>query len=180
LTDVEAGNAALQLRGNQSSSTSLEVPSALEDTNGEQIQQESVTHRYHAESPQRYFKADGLLEDLVAFRNVVLIFHGPVTSTLDSEEAKSRKAFTRERCEKISALGPDGVLSWALTLAPHLWDPGVMGREVFDYLLKEADTKEGRVWSARVCGMLLAVGAGQLKQKSHEYQEFLKGSFQAL
>lgn len=109
-------------------------------------------------------------------RNVVLIFQGPTTSTFDSEEAKSRKALTRERCEKLKALGPDGVLSWASTFAPHLWEPGSMGNELFNQLLQIAEPNQGYMCSAGVYDMLRALRTEELLQESREYQHFLKGS----
>lgn len=155
----------------------MEVPSALEDTNRDQIQQESVTHRYHAESFQRYMKTDELFEDLLAFRkNVVLIFHCPVTSAFDSEEAKSKKALIRERCRKIKALGPDGVLSWASTFAPQLWEPGSMANELFNQFLQNMEPSKGYICSAGVYDMLRALRTEELLQDSEEYQHFLKGS----
>ncbi len=86
------------------------------------------------------------------------------------------KALTRERCEKIRALGPDGVLSWASTFAPHLWEPGLMGNEHFNQLLQYEEPIQGYMCSAGVYDMLLALRTDEMLQESHEYQHFLKGS----
>jgi len=64
------------------------------------------------------------------------------------------KALTRERCEKIRALGPDEVLSWASTF---VWKPGLMGNELFNQLLQNEEPIQGYMCSAGVYDMLLAL-----------------------
>ena len=53
-------------------------------------------------------------------KNLALVFEGPKVSVLNSEELVSKNKKTQQRCERIRQLNPDGLLSWAVSLAPTI------------------------------------------------------------
>ncbi|CAI7622815.1 unnamed protein product [Penicillium pancosmium] len=71
-------------------------------------------------------------------RNLVLIFMGPTTFTLDSQQVKARNKQTKMRCETLKSQHAHVVLMWAMTLQPSSWKTsGGMNDKTFAFLIEE-------------------------------------------
>ena len=76
-------------------------------------------------------------------KNLVLIYLGPDESALDTTKVRTRKAKTRNRCEKLRAQSPHLILMWVMTLQPSAWiHPTVMADSTFDFLIEELKADE--------------------------------------
>lgn len=71
-------------------------------------------------------------------RNMVLIFMGPKTSNLDSNQVKTRNKHTEMRCKTLRSQHGHFVLMWAMALPPSTWKAsGGMTDKTFDFLVED-------------------------------------------
>lgn len=71
-------------------------------------------------------------------RNMVLIFMGPKTSNLDSDQVKTRNKQTEMRCEILRSQPSNAILMWAMTLQPSAWKTsGGMTDKTFSFLIED-------------------------------------------
>ena len=118
------------------------------------------------------------LEDRVIFgRNIVYFFNGHRDSVVDSDATKTRKQLTRERCERICTLSPDGLISWAVAFMPTIWTANLMSKDIFSYIFEHIEPDDCRVWPPEIYDILSGLGAEEPLQGSQKYHEFLKGKF---
>jgi hypothetical protein len=110
-------------------------------------------------------------------RNIKLFFEGPKDSRIDSETTKGRKKLTRERCERICSLSPDGLISWAVAFAPSLWTANLMSNDTFDCVEEQIEPPSAMTWPSEVYNILSTLGDEEPLQASEKYHEFLKGKF---
>jgi hypothetical protein len=110
-------------------------------------------------------------------RNIKLFFGGPQDSAIDSDTIKARKRLTRERCECICSLSPDGLISWAVAFAPSLWTANLMSNKTFDCVEELIEPQCPVVWPSEIYDILSALGDEDPLRGSHKYHEFLKGKF---
>lgn len=109
--------------------------------------QESEVHRSKVQSSRSDLLATCRLRHPSVFRrNIVLIYEGPKTSRFDSEDSKLRKESTRKRSKLIRDLKPDGVISWAIALAPTLWAGGSMASDLFTCILDSVEPEVVQRW----------------------------------
>lgn len=109
--------------------------------------QESEVHRTKVRSSRSDLLATCRLRHPSVFRrNIVLIYEGPKTSRFDSEDSKLRKESTRKRCKLIRDLNPDGVISWAIALAPTLWAGGSIASDLFTCILDSVEPELVTRW----------------------------------
>jgi hypothetical protein len=106
-----------------------------------------------------------------------LFFEGPKDSRIDSETTKGRKKLTRERCERICNLSPDGLISWAVAFAPSLWTANLMSNNTFDCVEEQIEPQSPMTWPPEVYDILRTLGDEEPLQGSQKYHEFLKGEF---
>jgi hypothetical protein len=119
------------------------------------------------------------LERPVVFRrNIAMIFTGPKDSEFDSSDTRARKAVTRQRCERIRKLSPDGVVAWAASYTPTSWAAGCMGKDIFECLIEDIEPDLAQGWPAVIQETVqkLRVEDGSL-QSSVEYGEFARGEW---
>ncbi|KAG9228939.1 hypothetical protein BJ875DRAFT_216585 [Amylocarpus encephaloides] len=117
------------------------------------------------------------LEDRVIFgRNIVYFFNGQRDSVVDSDATKTRKQLTRERCERICTLSPDGLISWAVAFKPTIWTANLLSKETFDYLLDHIEPDNDHVWPADIYHILSGLGAEEPLRESYKYHEFVKAA----
>lgn len=122
--------------------------------------------------------ANAKLTDRKIFaRNIVYFFNGQQDSIVDSEATKARKKLTRERCERIRTLSPDGLISWAVAFMPTLWTANMMSKGTFDYILDHIQPNEYQLWPPDIYRILSGLGAEEPLRESPKYQCFLKGKF---
>lgn len=88
-----------------------------------------------AQSEIRDLIAVAELKNRIIFgRNITYFFDGQKDLIVDSEATKTRKQLTRERCERICTLSPDGLISWAVAFMPTIWTANLMSKDAFDYV----------------------------------------------
>jgi len=109
-------------------------------------------------------------------RNMKLFFGGPQDSAIDSDTIKARKRLTRERCDRICKLNPDGLISWAVAFAPSLWTANLMSSKTFDCVEEQIEPQDPVVWPSEIYDVLSALGDEDPLRGSHKYQEFLKAA----
>jgi len=108
-------------------------------------------------------------------RNITsFFFNGQQDSIVDSKTTKMRKQSTRERCQRICALSPDGLISWAVTLVPNIWTANLMSRDTFNYILEHIEPSVSQVWPPEIYRILNELGAKEPLKDSCQYHEFLK------
>merc|ERR1711939_487962 len=107
-------------------------------------------------------------------RNMKLFFGGPQDSAIDSDTIKARKRLTRERCDRICKLNPDGLISWAVAFAPSLWTANLMSSKTFDCVEEQIEPQDPVVWPSEIYDVLSALGDEDPLRGSHKYQEFRK------
>jgi hypothetical protein len=107
-------------------------------------------------------------------KNITLFFRGQSDSIVDSAAVKARKQVTRDRCERICTLNPDGLISWAVALKPSAWEGNYMSRDLFDYVLDHIEPENSRVWPSEIYKILSGLGAEESLKDSQEYHAFLK------
>ncbi|KJZ69744.1 hypothetical protein HIM_10855 [Hirsutella minnesotensis 3608] len=140
---------------------------ALEESRADRAWKESGELRSHALACKGDILANGRLRQSAVFRrNIVTIFEGPKDSKFDTEDTKTRKATTRQRCVQIRLLSSDGIISWAIAFAPSLWAGGSMATDIFNCLLADIEPDCHPSWPS--------VDEEALRNSS-EYREFLKG-----
>ena len=110
-------------------------------------------------------------------RNIKLFFEGPKDSRIDSETTKGRKKLTRERCERICSLRPDGIISWAVAFAPSLWTANLMSNSTFDCVEEQIEPSSAMTWPSEVHDILSALEDEEPLRESERFREFLKGKF---
>jgi hypothetical protein len=117
------------------------------------------------------------LERPVVFRrNIAMIFTGPKDSEFDSNDVKSRKAVTRQRCERIRKLNPDGVVAWAASYTPTSWAAGCMGKDIFDCLIDDIEPDSAQSWPPVIQETVQKLRTEEeTLQSSVEYGEFIHG-----
>jgi hypothetical protein len=120
---------------------------------------------------------DGKLERPVAFRrNIAMIFTGPKDSEFDSNDVKSRKAVTRQRCERIRKLNPDGLVAWAASYTPTSWAGGSLGKDIFDCLIDEIEPDSALNWPTVIQETVQKLQReDKTLQSSIEFGEFIRG-----
>jgi hypothetical protein len=129
-----------------------------------------------AQSDRRDVIDSGQLKNRSVFgRNIVLFFEGPKDSVIDSKTTRARKQLTRDRCQRICSLNPDGLISWAAAFMPTLWIANQMSGGLCDYLLENIEPDEAQVWPPEIHNILDQLGAEEPLRGSCKYQEFLKG-----
>ena len=129
-----------------------------------------------AQSDRRDIINSGQLKNRSVFgRSMVLIFEGPKDSAIDSKPTKVRKQLTRDRCQRICSLSPDGLISWAAAFVPTTWVANQMSGVLCDYLLEHIEPDEAQVWPLEIHNILDQLGAEEPLRGSCKYQEFLKG-----
>ena len=108
-------------------------------------------------------------------KSIILFFKGQSDSIVDSTTIKRRKQVTRDRCERICTLSPDGLISWAVAFKPTTWEANLMSNDIFDYVLDHIESNDPRVWPPDIYKILSGLGAEEPLKDSHRYHAFLKG-----
>ena len=109
-------------------------------------------------------------------RNIALFFEGPKDSALDSESVKARKRLTRERCQRISGLGPNSVVSWAVAFTPSLWTANLMSKNTFDHIIEHMEPVDYPTWPSKILEILHALGTQEPLQGMTKYHNFVRGT----
>uniref|UniRef100_A0A093XC93 Uncharacterized protein n=1 Tax=Talaromyces marneffei PM1 TaxID=1077442 RepID=A0A093XC93_TALMA len=105
-------------------------------------------------------------------RNIQLIFEGPKESGLDSVPVKARKRLTHERCEQIRGLGTNRLILWSAAFPPSQWDPNLLPKATFEYVLEFLDINESQLWPGEVYDILSVLSKEEPLQSSANFQEF--------
>lgn len=152
---------------------------ALEKSRADRAWKESEELRSHALACKGDILANGRLKQSPVFRrNIVTVFDGPKDSKFDTDDAKIRKATTRQRCAQIRLLSPDGIISWAIAFAPSLWAGGSMATDIFKCLLDDVEPDRRLSWPLVVRKTLhTLLEDEEALQNSIEYRSLLKGKF---
>jgi hypothetical protein len=108
-------------------------------------------------------------------KSINLFFKGQSDSIVDSNAIKKRKQVTRDRCERICSLSPDGLISWAVAFANTTWEANMMSKDIFEYVLDHIEPDDCRVWPPDVYKILSGLGAEEPLKDSQKYHAFLKG-----
>jgi len=131
-----------------------------------------------AQSEKRDLITTARLKNRVIFaRNITYFFDCQRDSVVDSDATKARKQLTRERCERICTLTPDGLIAWAVAFMPTTWTANLMSKDTFDYVFEHIAPDSSQVWPPDIYHILSGLGAEEPLRGSHKYQEFLKGKF---
>ena len=129
-----------------------------------------------AVSARRDLIATGILKNRKAFgKNITLLFEGPKDSALDSEAVKARKRVTRERCERISGLCPNLVISWAVAFTSSLWTANLMSGNTFDHVIEHIEPMGSDSWPPEIKKILCALRTEEPLQGLNKYHDFMKG-----
>lgn len=153
----------------------------LEEGRAEQTRKDSEKYLTRAATTRASIIEKNQVRSIASFKkSIALIFQGPRDSALDDGSIKSRKRQTRMRCEAIKELNPDGVISWAAGLAPHVWTPAGMKNHVFEYLIEEIEPAEAQVWPSRIREILHVFRAEEDFGRLPEYLKFLTGKTESL
>lgn len=110
-------------------------------------------------------------------KNITLFFEGQRDSVVDSNATKARKQVTRERCERICSLSPDGVISWAVAFMATMWTANLMSKDTFDYVYEHIEPDDCQAWPPQIYHILSGLGAEEPLRGCRKYHEFLKGKF---
>jgi hypothetical protein len=108
-------------------------------------------------------------------KNIILFFKGQSDSIVDSATIKARKQVTRDRCERIYTLSPDGIISWAVAFKPTTWEANSMSKDTFDSVLDHIEPDNRRVWPPDIYKILRGLGVEEPLKGSAKYDAFLKG-----
>ncbi|KAM4064124.1 reverse transcriptase [Hirsutella rhossiliensis] len=148
----------------------------LEQSRADRAWKESEGLRSHALACKGDILANGRLKQSPVFRrNIVTIFEGPKDSKFDTEDIKTRKVTTRQRCAQIRLLSPDGIISWAVAFAPSLWAGGSMATDIFKCLLDDVEPDCHPSWPLVVRDTLhTLLEDEEALQGSLEYRKLLK------
>lgn len=149
----------------------------LKESRTKRAWEESARYRSDAQASQGELLAHGRLKNSAVFRrNMITIFEGPKDSKFDSEDVKQRKIATRQRCELIKSLSPDGVVSWSIAFAPSLWAVGSMSSDVFDCLLQDIEPDLAQTWPPVILNTLKMLLEDEASlQECSGYKDFLNG-----
>ncbi|PMD61954.1 uncharacterized protein K444DRAFT_359424, partial [Hyaloscypha bicolor E] len=109
-------------------------------------------------------------------RNITYFFDCQRDSVVDSDATKARKQLTRERCERICTLSPDGLITWAVAFMPTMWTANLMSKDTFDYVFEHIEPDSSPVWPPDIYHILSGLGAEEPLQGSHKYHRFLKAA----
>ena len=107
-------------------------------------------------------------------RNLLLIFHGPDFSDLDSDEMTYRKKGTQVRCERLRNLSSNGILSWALSFPPSTWSAGIMANDIFNCLIDDIEPHNNITWPPAIRTKLQEFWKHKVLQSSPEYARFVE------
>jgi len=142
----------------------------------EQIHKEGKKYLSQVETTRASTIKNNQVKSFAAFKkSIALIFEGPKDSILDQSSIKSRNKQTRIRCEAIRELNPDGVISLAAGVAPHVWSTANMKAHAFEYLIDEIEPEEAQVWPPKIREILHVFREEEAFAKSQEYLQFLTG-----
>jgi hypothetical protein len=138
-----------------------------------------------AQGEQLVSQAEQSYKDLIATnklksqrifaKSIILFFKGQSDSVVDSGTIKKRKQVTRDRCERICTLSPDGLISWAVAFTPTTWEANLMSKDIFDYVIDHIKPDDRRVWPPDIYKILSGLGAEEPLKDSPKYDAFLKG-----
>jgi hypothetical protein len=139
----------------------------------------SAKLRSHARSTILSLTTHGKLDRPLVFRrNIALIFAGPKVSEFDSGEVKTRKLATRQRCERIRKLSPDGVVAWAISYTPTTWAAGSMAKDIFECLIDHIEPDGVLNWPAVTEETAQKVRADEeTVQNSVGFSDFIQGEY---
>jgi hypothetical protein len=131
-----------------------------------------------AQSEKRDLITTAQLKNRVTFsRNITYFFDCQRDSVVDSDVTKARKQLTRERCERICTLSPDGLIISAVAFMPTMWTANLMSKDTFDYVFEHIEPDSSPVWPPDIYHILSGLGAEEPLRGSHKYHRFLKGKF---
>jgi len=125
------------------------------------------------ETTQSHLNSGKKLNRLVFSRNIRLLFRGPIESDMDSTANKAKKRITRDRCQKILSFGPKGIIVWAASITPSLWEGNTLNKDTFDCII-EFFKPALHTLPAEICEVLSIIGSEEPLQSSCEYQAFLQ------
>jgi hypothetical protein len=129
-----------------------------------------------AQAEKRDLLTSTHLKSRVGFaRNITYFFDGQKDSIVDSDATKARKQLVRERCERICALRPDGLISWAVAFMPTIWTANMMSKDTFSYVFDHIEPDNFEVWPPEVYHILSGLGDEEPLHKSPKYHAFLRG-----
>jgi hypothetical protein len=149
---------------------------ALKNTRTESSSKEGKKFIVQVDSDRRYLITTTQLKNRGTFaKNITLFFEGQRDSVVDSDATKARKQVTRERCERICSLSPDGLISWAVAFMATIWTANLMSKDTFDYVFEHIEPDEPLVWPTDIYHILRGLAAEEPLRGSHKYHEFLKG-----
>jgi hypothetical protein len=118
---------------------------------------------------------DGLKQASIFRRNISTIFKGLTDTVFNFKQTKGRKESTRERCETIQSLSPDGLLSWSVVYPPSQWAAGDMAADVFKCLIDNIEPDGVVVWPSAIIKTLELLRSHDADlQAFSKYEEFLK------
>lgn len=117
---------------------------------------------------------------VVFARNIKLFFGGPRHSLIDSSATRARKRLTRERCERICGLRPDGVITWAAAFPPSTWTASSMSNSAFDYVEEHIEQGLPVVWPSEIFEILNDLEVEEPLNLSSKYKGFLEGKYSAV
>lgn len=114
------------------------------------------------------------LKNRVTFiRNLQLFFKPPEESKLDSQNVQNRKKLTRERCERIRSLPLNRIILWAAAFPPSAWDPNVLPKITFDFVIEFLDAGDSFQWPASLNEVLTTLGTEQPLRDSSGFNRFI-------
>ncbi|KAE8332958.1 hypothetical protein RU639_012655 [Aspergillus parasiticus] len=137
-----------------------------------QVSKKAVIHKEKAQASLTRLFTTGILHPSFE-HNVKRIFMGPEQRINESREISVRKDRTNERCKLIRSLNADGVILWSVSYNSGSWVAGNMGWDVFDYLLKDAKSRQFENWPPVIFDTLTALGDRKPLQDCPEYLAFL-------
>jgi hypothetical protein len=110
-------------------------------------------------------------------KNMTLFFEGQGDSVIDSSAIKARKQVTRERCERICSLSPDGLISWAVAFMATTWTANLMSKDTFSYVVEHIEPDDPQVWPPDIYHILRGLATEEPLRRFDKYHKFLKGKF---
>ncbi|KAJ5993344.1 hypothetical protein N7451_009068 [Penicillium sp. IBT 35674x] len=111
-------------------------------------------------------------------RNLVLIFMGPTTFSLDSQQVKARNKQTEMRCEALKSQHAHVVLMWAMTLRPSSWKTsGGMNDKSFAFLIDELRHERMNQNPPQLYESMLSLAAEGPMKDSEPFKTFVHEAF---
>lgn len=149
---------------------------ALQTIRRERASTQGIKLIHEAESDRSDLITTTQLKDRIAFvRNIPLFFEGQRDRSLDSHATRARKQLTRERCERICSLSPNGLITWAVAFHASTWTANAMSKSTFDYVVEHIEPDGPMVWPPDIYHLLRGLAAKNPLLGSRRYNEFLKG-----